>query len=119
MKRIIYNGEALATGTAVADAVVHYLTHVASMTSTIALDIPVLEDNGTVQAHTLILSPATQLDVVDIDGSPEVEDGERFPVPEFPPVGGQAHAVTVEEIQRDAPLIDEDPVDSAGFADRR
>jgi hypothetical protein len=40
-------------------------------------------------------------------------------VPEFPPVGGQAHAVAAEEIQRDAPLIDEDPVDSVGFAGRR
>jgi hypothetical protein len=119
MKRIIYNGEALVTGTDVADGLVHYLTHVASMTATIALDVPVLEENGSVQPHTLILSTATQLEIMDIDGMPEAEEGARFPVPEFPPVGGQAFAVAAEDIQQDAPLLDEDPVNSAAFPDQR
>jgi hypothetical protein len=108
MKQITYNGEQLVTGTRVSDALVHYVTHVAATASAVAIDIPVLASNGTVQKHTLILSVATQLKVVDVDGSTADEDGDRFPVPDFPPVGGQGSAVAPEKIQVDAPFFDDD-----------
>jgi len=108
MKRITYNGEPLVTGTQVSDAIVHYVTHVAATTSAVAIDIPVLEKNGSVQTHTLVLSVATQLKVVDVDGSTADEESDRFPVPEFPPIGGQGYAVAPQDIERDAPFIDDD-----------
>jgi hypothetical protein len=108
MKRITYNGEPLVTGTQVSEALVHYVTHVAATTAAVAIDIPVLETNGTVQAHTLVLSAATQLKVVDVDGSTADQEIDRFPVPEFPPIGGQGCAVAPEDIERDAPFIDDD-----------
>jgi hypothetical protein len=108
MKQITYNGEPLVTGTQVSDALVHYVTHVAATATAVAIDIPVLESNGTVQKHTLILSVATQLKVVDVDGSTADEDGDQFPVPEFPPIGGQGAAVAPEKIQVDAPFFDDD-----------
>ncbi|PXA72313.1 hypothetical protein [Cryobacterium arcticum] len=110
MKRITYNGEPLVTGTGVTEALVHYVTHVAGMAAAVAVDIPVLERNGTVQAHTLILSNSTQLTVKDVDGLTEDESA-RFPVPELPPVGGQAFAMAPETIRQDAPFLDEDPLD--------
>jgi hypothetical protein len=110
MKRIIYNGEPLVTGTAVAEALVNYVTHVAGVASAVAVDVPALEPDGTVQARTLVLSKATQLAVIDVDGS---EEETRFPVPEFPPVGGQAFALPPEQIQQDAPFLDDDPLDLA------
>jgi hypothetical protein len=111
MKQITYNGEPLVTGTQVSDALVHYVTHVAATATAVAIDIPVLESNGTVQKHTLILSVATQLKVVDVDGSTADEDGDQFPVPEFPPIGGQGTAVAPAEIEVDAPFIDDDYLD--------
>jgi len=113
MKRITYNGEPMVTGTAVAEALVHYVTHVAAVASAVAVEVPVLEPNGIVQAHTLILSGATQLAVIDVDGLSVEEEESRFPVPEFPPVGGQAFALPPEEIQNDAPFLDDDPLDLA------
>lgn len=113
MKRITYNGEPMITGTAVAGALVHYVTHVAAMASAVAVEVPVLESNGTVLAHTLVLSAATQLAVIDVDGLSEQEEESRFPVPEFPPVGGQAFALPPEEIENDAPFLDDDPLDLA------
>ena len=108
MKQITYNGEPLVTGTQVSNALVHYVTHVAATTSAVAIDVPVLETNGTVQMHTLILSVSTQLKVVDVDGLTVREEAERFPVPRFPPIGGQAYAVAPQDIERDAPYIDDD-----------
>jgi hypothetical protein len=110
MKRISYNGEPLVTGTGVTDALVHYVTHVAGMAAAVAVDIPVLESNGTVQAHTLILSAATQLTVTDVDGA-EADEAARFAVPQLPPVGGQASSVASAAIKEDAPFLDEDPLD--------
>jgi hypothetical protein len=117
MKRITYNGEALVTGTQVSDALVHYVTHVSALATAVAIDIPVLESNGTVQAHTLLLSVATQLKVVDVDGSTADEESERFPVPEFPPIGGQGFAVAPQDIERDAPFIDDDFLSPDGDVD--
>lgn len=108
MKQITYNGEPLVTGTQVSNALVHYVTHVATTTAAVAIDVPVLETNGTVQMHTLILSVSTQLKVVDVDGLTVREEAERFPVPHFPPIGGQAYAVAPQDIERDAPYIDDD-----------
>ena len=112
MKRITYNGEPLVTGTGVTDALLNYVTRVSGMAAAVAVDIPVLERNGTIQAHTLILSTATQLTVKDIDGV-SADESARFPVPELPPVGGQAFAMEPESIQADAPFLDEDPLDPA------
>ena len=108
MRQITYNGERMITGTEVADAVVRYVTHVAAMAAAVAVGVPVLEANGTVQAHTLILSASTQLEVVDVDGIVGQDEGVRFSVPEFPPVGGQAYPVAPEAIASDAPFLDED-----------
>ena len=117
MKRITYNGEPMVTGTAVAQALVHYVTHVAAVASAVAVEVPVLEPNGAVQAHTLVLSGATQLAVIDVDGLSEEEEETRFPVPEFPPVGGQAFALPPEEIRNNVPFLDDDPLDLAPKSD--
>jgi hypothetical protein len=62
--------------------------------------------NNTVMAHTLILSATTQLEVVDVDGLVGEEEDAQFPIPELPPVGGQASAIDLDS----APVIDEDPL---------
>lgn len=110
MKQITYNGEPLVTGTDVADALVHYVTHVAGMSAAVAIDLPVLEADGTVQPHTLILSAATELGIRDVDALAGQDEGTRFPVPDFPPIGGQAFAMATEDIGEDAPFLDEDPM---------
>lgn len=111
MKRITYNGEPMVTGTDVADALVHYVTHVAGMAAAVAVAVPVLELNGTVQSHTLILNHSVQLTVKDVEGEGGGDETARFPIPELPPVGGQAYALAPETIQQDAPFLDEDPLD--------
>jgi hypothetical protein len=98
MKRINYDGVTLVTGSAVADALVEYAATVARMNTAASVEVPVLEDNGTIGMHTLLLSGGNSLEVLDIDGSAlELED-ERFPIPDFTPIGGKAVTVTTGEI---------------------
>jgi hypothetical protein len=110
MKRVTYNGQSLITGTAVSQAVVHYVTNVAVPAAAIAVEIPVLEQNNTVLRHTLILSAATQLVVTDVDGVTGDEETRRFPVPLLPPVGARATAIDIDDPATIVPLIDEDPL---------
>ncbi|WP_120338504.1 hypothetical protein [Cryobacterium soli] len=107
MKRITYNGEPLVTGSSVSAALVHYVTHVSTAATAVAVEIPVLEHNGTVRSHTLILSATTQLDVKDVDG---VADGEenRFPVPRFPRTSEEAFPLAAADISTLVPILDED-----------
>lgn len=85
MKRISFGSEQLVTGDAVADAL---LTFAATLTGTragVAVEIPVLEENGAVARHTLLLTPSTSLGVNELDGTAP-DEKERFPVPELPAV---------------------------------
>ena len=43
MKRITYNGEPLVTGSSVSAALVHYVTHVSTAATAVAVEIPVGE----------------------------------------------------------------------------
>ena len=110
MKRINFAGTSLMTGNAVADALLNFATH---LDSSVTVDIPVLESNGVVEPHTLLLGPATQLSVVDADGV-QPNEAELFPVPEFPPVGGIAVAKPAARAGELSLDIDEDPYAVAG-----
>lgn len=87
MKRINYAGDSLVTSSAVADALLEFATHVGS---SVTVQIPVLEESGKIAPHTLLIGPASQLDVFDVDGLSAEKEAELFTVPDFPPVGGKA-----------------------------
>ena len=87
MKRITFSGGSIVTGNAITAALLDYTTSVADAENSVTVDITVLEDNGHTAVHTLLLSPASQFDVVDVGGIPEDEEAERFPVPELPQIG--------------------------------
>ena len=107
MKRITYAGLAFATGTAVATALTEYATTVGRVGVSVAVDVPTQDENGTVGSRTLILNPTTQFTVDDIDGvSSEEDELARFPVPDFPAIGGKAVAQKVDS-EEEFPAIDE------------
>lgn len=83
MKRIAYAGGTIETGDAVADALLDYVTTVSQSEINVSVDIPVRESNGGVTTHTLVLGPATQLDVSDIEGARSADEEIDFPVPEL------------------------------------
>jgi hypothetical protein len=87
VKRIIYAGESLVTSSRIADALLDYARRVVLARTSVAVHIPVLEDNGTVEEHTLLLGPATQIGSRGVTGLSAKEEGERFPAPAFPPLG--------------------------------
>lgn len=87
MKRITYSGGSIVTGNAITAALLEYTTTVADAENSVTVDIAVLEKNGDVSVHTLLLSPASQFDVVDVGGMSDEEEAERFPVPAMPQVG--------------------------------
>jgi hypothetical protein len=97
VKRINYDGQTLVSGTAVAVALVDYAHAVARMNSSMTIEIPVLEDNGTIIPHTLLLTAATSLETFDIDGD-TADEASRFPVPELTGVGGKATAISEDEV---------------------
>ncbi|WP_394769338.1 hypothetical protein [Lacisediminihabitans sp.] len=90
MKRITYAGGSIVTGNAVAAALLDYATQIASNANSSTVDIPVLEDDGTTSIHTLLVGPATQLDVSDVsdaEGVSAEDEVEEFPIPDLPIIG--------------------------------
>lgn len=104
MKRITYSGGSIVTGDAITTALLDYTTSVASAENSITVDVTVLEDDGEISVHTLLLSPASQFDIADADGMSAEEEARRFPVPEFPQIG----IVGVVETNGDAERIARD-----------
>jgi hypothetical protein len=97
VKRVTVDNVSLVTGTAVADSLTEYAEKVSRMQTSSSVEIPVLEDNGSVTVHTLLLTVATTLETVDVDGAVE-DESERFPVPQFTAIGGKAVPITTAEI---------------------
>ncbi|MBT2502321.1 hypothetical protein [Curtobacterium sp. ISL-83] len=87
MKRITFSGGSIVTGNAITAALMEYTTTVANAEHSVTVDVPVLEENGAISTHTLLLSPASQFDIADVGGISAEEEAERFPVPELPSVG--------------------------------
>ena len=89
MKRITYSGGSIVTSDASTTALLNYVTSVADSEISVAVDVTVLEENDETSVHTLVLNPASEFNVVDVDvdGLTEQEETARFPVPELPIVG--------------------------------
>jgi len=87
MKSITFASGTIVTGSAVAEAIVEFVSRLSGSVTSTSIDIPVQEANGTVAVHTIVLGSAVQFDISDIDGVVSEEDEEaRFPVPEMPDV---------------------------------
>jgi hypothetical protein len=86
MKRITNAGENLITSNEIAERLVSYAVRVSQLGTSSAVRIPVLESNGTVAQHTLVINAATQLDIVDVDGITAGSETDRFGEAEFPPL---------------------------------
>ena len=63
------------------------MTSVPGTDKSVTVDVTVLGENDETSLHTLVFSPASQFDVVDVVGMTENEEVARFPVPEMPIVG--------------------------------
>ncbi|MCU1585322.1 MAG: hypothetical protein JWM49_1878 [Microbacteriaceae bacterium] len=87
MKRISYAGGSLITGDAVTEAILDYATRVATDATSVTVNIPVLEDSGKTEMHTLLLGSASQLDVSDAPEISVPHEEEMFPIPEMPSIG--------------------------------
>ncbi|NQX12506.1 hypothetical protein HQQ80_12770 [Microbacteriaceae bacterium VKM Ac-2855] len=101
MRRIIYDGNALVTSVSVADAVIAYAAEVIRLGTSSTVDIPVLESNGTILQHTILIGPATQLEVVDIDGESAAVSEDDFEMPAFAPllsVGAPVHSAAHDDL---------------------
>ncbi|WP_374945826.1 hypothetical protein [Agreia sp.] len=67
MKRILYSGGAVMTGDHLADAVLEYASELARQESSDTLDVPSISDAG-VAGHTqLLLGPASQFVVEEVE----------------------------------------------------
>ncbi|HXD61075.1 MAG TPA: hypothetical protein VN619_04015 [Lacisediminihabitans sp.] len=98
MRRVTYAGEALMTGSAVAEALLDYAQYVIRAETSVSVSVPVLEQNGVVVDRTILLGPATQLESRYADGIVGDEEARRFPVPAFPPVGGKGMPADIEPL---------------------
>ncbi|BDZ48045.1 hypothetical protein GCM10025867_02860 [Frondihabitans sucicola] len=96
MKRISYDGLTLVTGSDTADALVRYAATAFSRGDAVNVDLPVLEADGFVREHTVVIGPAGGLDVVDVDV--RADETREFPVPVFPVLRRAGRALPPEEI---------------------
>ena len=100
MKKVTHAGGSIVTGTAVADALLEYATQMGRWAKRVSIDIPVLEDDGTVAVHTILFGSASALVSSEVDGPADAAEENRFPMPEFPTLG--AVAVSVPQAEVDA-----------------
>lgn len=84
MKIISFGGGSLTTGDAVAASLLECMSRLSPSSNSVSVDIPVLEADGTVGTHTIVLSAAVVLDVVKADDYTQGEEAERFPAPAIP-----------------------------------
>jgi hypothetical protein len=100
MKRITYAGGSILTGDDVAAALLGYVTEHSRGEESVAVNILVRELDGSTRTHTLVLGPATELDVADV--AEETLEGEEdlFPLPVFPP--GRILAVEAPSAESEA-----------------
>lgn len=71
VKIIHYVGDALLTGDAIADAMVHYAEALALKNSSAAIDVPVRFTDGRIEPASFLLGPASQLIAVSADSEYE------------------------------------------------
>lgn len=102
MKRISYAGGSLVTGSAVTEALLQFATNVASDAGSVAVEVPVLEEDGSTTTHTLLLGPGMQFDVSDVDSPAARDEEELFPVPDLPQLGIVAVSEPSAQAGRDA-----------------
>ena len=100
MKRITYAGGSILTGDDVAEALLEYVTTHSLGDESVAVDIRVLELDGTTRTHTLVVGPATELDVADVAEETLAGEVELFPLPIFPP--GRILAVAAPSAESEA-----------------
>jgi len=93
MKLITYAGGTILTGDDVAEALLDYVTAHSQGDESVAVDIQVLEPDGSTRTHTLVLGPATELDVADVAEDTLAGEIALFPLPVFPP----SHILAVKE----------------------
>jgi len=107
MKSITFASGTLITGSAVAAALLDHVSQMSSANTSSAVDIPVLESNGTITTHTIVVSSAIQFDVADADGEDNpFDEDERFPVPEFPELDTMVAVVPPATAAEDASNFD-------------
>ena len=85
MKLITYAGGTILTGDDVAEALLGYVTAHSRGDESVAVDIKVRERDGSTRTHTLVLGPATELDVADVAEESLAGEIALFPLPVFPP----------------------------------
>ena len=100
MKSITLASGTLVTGDAVAASLLDYVSTASPSSHSISVDIPVLEDDGTVGTHTITLSAAAQIDVS--EAGPDADETARFPVPELPVADEVMVAVVPTETEDEA-----------------
>ena len=102
MKSITFASGTIVTGSAVAEALVDYVSGMTGSTTSASVEIPVREEDGTVAVHTIVLGSAVQFDIADVDdGGSEADEAERFPVPEMPDVTMVA-VIPTDEVDHEA-----------------
>ncbi|WP_411701313.1 hypothetical protein [Conyzicola sp.] len=82
MKSISFASGTLVTSAAAAEALLGFVSTMSAENNSIVVEIPVLEQDGTIATHSVVLSSSIQFDVADSD---EVyADENELPIPELP-----------------------------------
>ena len=87
MKRINFASGSLITSDAVAASLLEYVAQMSSATNAATVEIPVLEDGGSVSTHTVVVSSSIQFEVADVEVEVgAINEDATFPLPEFPQI---------------------------------
>lgn len=103
MKRLTFSGHTLITGDGVVSALLDYAQQVTGAPNNVVVQIPVLEDDGSVRPHTLVFGSMMEFDISEADGEvSSAVDEEQFPVPDLPDVGTVKAKMSSPDAEQDA-----------------
>jgi hypothetical protein len=106
MKSIRFASGTLITSSAVVAALIDYVSRMSTTDNSVPVDIPVLETNGTIATHTVLVSSTVHFDVVDVDGDSGFADESAFPKPQMPPLAAMVAVTPPDTADDDAKNFD-------------
>lgn len=84
MKQVSHSAGSFVTGNAAAEALLEFAVSVTGNARSAAVDITVLEEDGRITQRSLLVSPGSQFEVIELPDASPTDEASRFPVPSFP-----------------------------------
>lgn len=107
MKQVSHPAGSFTTGNAAAEALLEFAVTVTGNARSAAVDITVLEDDGRIATRSLLVSPGSQFEVIELPDPAPADEASRFPVPAFPTLDYSVTPEPKEQLEYNTRVYDD------------